>query len=102
MTAALIPIAASVAGSFVASKLMGKGKAPGVDTAAIQKQKDLIASQENSLNLQEKNQADQDALRKKKELAANNARRGRAGGGSLLSGLETGVTPTAEKRATLG
>ena len=76
-----------------------KPKAPKPDTSALQAQERRIAEQE-------KKQAAEDAARKaeeeKKKKATVNARRGRSGGLSLLTGLETGVAPVDSRRGTLG
>lgn len=79
------------------------GGAPKVDTAAIQRQEQLLREQEARLKEQEAKAAADEEERKKKEKASAAARQGRAGGQSLLSGLETGVDPVADgKRTTLG
>lgn len=66
------------------------------DTSALQKQEALLKKQEA-----EQRKAEQE--RKRKEEAALNARRGRSGRQSLLTGLETGVTPVDDdKRTSLG
>ena len=83
-------------------KIFGGG-APKVDTAAIQRQEQLIRDQENRLKEQEAKALSDEEERKKKEAASAAARKGRAGGSSLLSGLETGVTPVEDgKRTSLG
>lgn len=77
-----------------------KPKKPKVDTRAIEAQEKRLAEQEKKLAAEEK--AREEAEEKKKK-AALNARRGRSGGISLLTGLETGVAPVDEsKRGNLG
>lgn len=69
---------------------------PKVDKEAQARQQKMLADQEAKVAQQEQEQ-------KMKEQAASRARRGRAGGDSLLSGLETGVKAVdATKRTTLG
>lgn len=65
------------------------------DTSALKAQQEKVAAQEAKLEAEE-------LERKKKEMANRKARTGRSGAGSLLVGLETGVTPTDEKRGSLG
>jgi hypothetical protein len=85
-------------------KLMG-GKKP--DTRAAEqaqaRQAELLAQQDARLKEQEAAAAAAEEERKKREAASTRAKSGRAGGGSLLSGLETGVTPVSDgKRTQLG
>lgn len=76
-------------------KIFGGG-APKVDTSAIQRQEKMLKEQEDKLAREEEE-------RKRKEAAGQRARTGRAGGESLLSGLETGVDPVeGGRRTTLG
>lgn len=75
----------------------------GVDKGAQARQQALLAEQEARLKRQEEEQTKAEEDRKKAEAAAGRARRGRAGGDSLLSGLETGVSPVdPTKRTALG
>lgn len=84
------------------AKIFGGG-APKVDTSAVQRQEQLLKEQEDRLKAQEAAADLDEEERKKKEAAAAAARRGRAGTGSLLSGLETGVAPVDDgRRTTLG
>lgn len=76
-------------------KLLGGG---GVDKGAMARQEKLAQDQEARLKQQEADAKAKEEERKRREEAARRARAG--GGGSLLSGLETGVTPT--NRDTLG
>jgi len=76
-------------------------KAPD-NSAAIRAQKEQAAklkAQEEKLAAEEKAKAEAAEKKKKAELTA---RRGRGGGASLLTGLETGVAPEDEKRGSLG
>lgn len=76
---------------------------PKVDKAAQARQQALLAEQEARLKRQEEEQTLAEENRKKAEAASGRARRGRAGGESLLSGLETGVAPIdPSKRTSLG
>ena len=75
------------------SKIFGGGK-PKVDKSAIIAQEKLIKAQEQTALNEE--------AERKKALAAN-APRARGARESLLSGLETGVTPVdSSKRTQLG
>lgn len=69
------------------------GGAPKVDTSAIQRQEQLVRDQEAKL-------AKEEEERKKKDQAKQNARTGRNSNNSLLTGLETGVTPVSDGRRT--
>jgi hypothetical protein len=84
----------TMAASAGINKLMTKKpKSPDMS-----RQNALIAEQEASLKKQEAEAED----RKKKEAANTRARRGRSGD-SLLTGLETGITPVqSSRRSTLG
>ncbi len=76
---------------------------PKVDKAAQARQEQMLAEQDARLKKQEEEQAKAEEDRKKAEAASGRARRGRAGGESLLSGLETGVAPIdPSKRTSLG
>lgn len=66
---------------------------PKPDTTALKRQ-------ENELMLQEKEQDAAERKQRLKKESADRARRGATGGGSLLTGLETGITPV--KRTSLG
>jgi hypothetical protein len=74
------------------------GGGPKVDNSGAKRQEALIAKQEDSLRRQEDEQRIKEEEQKKKLAAAKRARTG--GADSLLSGLETGVSPT--RRETLG
>lgn len=83
-------------------KVFGGGKP---DTSAIEKaqkeqarQAKLLREQEEKLAAEEKARAEEE---EKKKQAALSARRGRSGGTSLLTGLETGVAKD-DKRGSLG
>jgi len=66
------------------------------DTSAIEAQEKRLAEQEAAV------EADAEEQRRK-EQATKRSRAGRAGSRSLLSGLETGVTPEDQgKRGSLG
>lgn len=92
---------AVMAGTMVAGKMMTKKpKAP--DTSGLKRQEEQLSQQENRLKQQEADALSQEETRKKREAASNRAKKGRTGGASLLSGLETGITPVSEKRKTLG
>lgn len=83
-------------------KLFGGG-APKVDTSGIQRQEKMLREQEDRLKAQEAQAKTAEEERKKKEAAAAAARKGRTGGQSLLSGLETGIEPVESgTRTTLG
>ncbi|MGB0818371.1 MAG: hypothetical protein ACPGQQ_05620 [Candidatus Puniceispirillaceae bacterium] len=58
-----------------------------------------IREQEAKLAKEEKERQEKEEAKKKASLSA---RKGRSGGTSLLTGLETGVTPEDQKRGTLG
>ncbi|MGB0817845.1 MAG: hypothetical protein ACPGQQ_02975 [Candidatus Puniceispirillaceae bacterium] len=78
-----------------------KPKAPD-NSALIAQQKaqeKRVAEQEAKLAAEEKAREEEE---KKKKTASLSARRGRSGGTSLLTGLETGVAPVEEKRGSLG
>lgn len=78
----------------VVKKIFGGGEKP--DTSALRAQEKKVAEQEAELERQERE-------KKKAASAKDRALRGRnAGRQSLLSGLETGVAPTEQKRGTLG
>lgn len=84
------------------SKVLGGG-APKTDTSGIKRQKELADQQDARLKQQEADQLLQEEQRKKKEAASSRARKGRSGSDSLLSGLETGITPVeSTRRTTLG
>lgn len=70
-------------------------KKPKIDKSALARQEEQIRKQEAELAKQEEDQ-------RRKEEATLAARRGRSSRSSLVGGLETGVTPVGEKRATLG
>lgn len=69
------------------------------DTSAIEAQEKRLREQEKKFAAEEKVRKEQEF---KKKQSALSARRGRSGGVSLLTGLETGVTPEDEKRNLLG
>lgn len=69
------------------------------DTSAIEAQEKRVREQEQKLAAEEKARKEQEAKKKQSALSAS---RGRSGGVSLLTGLETGVTPEVEKRGSLG
>lgn len=100
MTAAVaVPILASAAGAVVSSKL---AKKPKVDNSLLKTQEKSIKEQEARLKAQEEKASAVEQERKRREAATKKARAG-ATGGSLLSGLETGVAPVdPSKRTTLG
>lgn len=76
---------------------------PKPDTSAIKKQQALVDEQEGRLRQQEADALSEEEQRKKRDAASTRARKGRAGGASLLSGLETGVEPVqGGRRTTLG
>lgn len=78
-------------------------KQPAVDTSGIKRQQALADTQEQRLKQQEADAATKEEERRRKESASNRAKRGRSGGSSLLSGLETGIAPVADtRRKTLG
>lgn len=76
--------------------IISKPKAP--DTSAIRAQEARLAEQERKQAEEEKKRQEKADRERKAEA---NARRGRSGRASLLTGLETGVQ-TDEKRSTLG
>jgi membrane protein involved in colicin uptake len=82
---------------------MGKFKPSAPDnSAAIRAQKEQAAklkAQEEKLAAEE---AEREAAAEKKKKAELTARKGRGGGASLLTGLETGVAPEDQKRGSLG
>ncbi len=71
------------------------GSKPKVDTSALEAQKKATAEAEAR-------QAAAEAEKQRKEKAGLKAKQGRTGGNSLLSGLETGVTPVEGRRTSLG
>lgn len=77
-------------------KIFGGGKP---DTSALREQEKRLAQQEKKLAAEEKSRKEQEAKKKKATLQA---RQGQRGARSLLSGLETGVSPEDEKRPNLG
>ncbi len=74
--------------------VFSKPKMP--DTSA---QEAALAAQEAKLKAEEEAMAEEE---RKKKAAATSARKGQSGGASLLTGFDTGVTPTATKRTSLG
>jgi hypothetical protein len=72
---------------------------PKVDTSAIRAQEQRLKEQEEKLA---KEEADRKAQEEQKKKASLSARRGRSGGTSLLTGLETGIAPEDQKRNSLG
>jgi hypothetical protein len=78
-------------------KLFGFDSTP--DYSAIRAQEKRLKEQEEKLAAEE---AARKAEEEKKKKAALSARKGRSGGTSLLTGLETGVSPEDEKRGSLG
>lgn len=79
-------------------KIFG-GSKPKVDDSAIRAQEQRLKEQEEKLAAEE---AARKAEEEKKKKAALSARKGRSAGTSLLTGLETGVTPKDQKRGSLG
>ena len=78
---------------------MGKLFGGGADDSALKAQQEKLAQQEARLAAEEAT-ADK---KKKSAKAAKSAQLGRSGKASLLSGLETGITPeSAGKRGNLG
>lgn len=69
------------------------GGQPKPDTSAIKRQQELADQQDARLKQQEADQLTEEEQRKKREAASSRARKGRSGGDSLLSGLETGIKP---------
>lgn len=83
--------------------IFGGAKPPAVDQSAIKRQQAFADTQEQRLKQQEADAASAEEIRRKKDAASNRAKRGRSGGDSLLSGLETGIAPVADtRRKTLG
>lgn len=69
------------------------------DDSALRAQEARIAEQEKIAAADE---AEREVMEEKKKKASISARRGRSGGTSLLTGLETGVAPEDQKRSNLG
>lgn len=80
--------------------LTSKPKSPKIDTSGQQRQEKLLADQDARLKAQEAAQTAEEEERKRKEAASSRARKGRAGGDSLLAGLETGIAPVEGGRRT--
>jgi hypothetical protein len=72
---------------------------PKQDDSALRAQEARLAEQEAKIAADEKAAAEK---KNKQQKAALSAQQNQSGPRSLLSGLETGVAPADEKRASLG